>query len=468
MQSGATWTQQEELTASDGAADDFFGASVAVSGSTAVVGVQGHQVGGNADQGAAYVFVQSGTTWTQQQELTASDGAADDRFGYSVAVSGSTAVVGAFHHDVGSDAIQGATYVFAPACYIGGVPYGTGAVNPANACQVCAPATSTTTWSTAPATTPCLAPTGPCDNGAFCAGSSPTCLADTFKPSTTTCLAASGPCDDGATCTGSSAACPTDPLEPDGTSCGSGQVCAGGACAADCFIGGLLYPAGTVDPADACQVCTPASATAAWSSAADGTTCTDGNACTLGDTCQAGSCASGTPVTCTAMDECHAVGTCDPTSGTCSNPALPDGAVCSLGTCQAGACTPAPDAGSDAGADAGSDAGSGAGTGGSVSSSSSGTGGAATASSGSGAGMPTGGGGCGCRMAGGEPGSPVPWPLGALGGLGLLVAARRRTRRRQRLEGSRAPFARSVRGAPEQALTARPGHVRADRRVLRW
>jgi hypothetical protein len=49
----------------------------------------------NSYTGAAYVFVGSGTTWTQQAKLTASDGAANDYFGTSVAIYGSTAVVGA-------------------------------------------------------------------------------------------------------------------------------------------------------------------------------------------------------------------------------------------------------------------------------------------------------------------------------------------------------------------------------------
>ena len=102
MQSGATWTQQAELTASDGAADDYFGYSVAVSGGTAVVGAFGHNVGSNP-AGAAYVFVQSGTTWTQQAELTSSDGAASDDLGYAVSVSGGTALVGAPLHQVGSN-----------------------------------------------------------------------------------------------------------------------------------------------------------------------------------------------------------------------------------------------------------------------------------------------------------------------------------------------------------------------------
>src|SRR5262249_33267218 len=77
----------------------------------------------------------------------------------------------------------------------------------------------------------------------------------------------------------------------------------------------------------------------------DGTACTDGNACTQTDTCQAGACVGGNPVVCAASDQCHAVGTCDPSTGACSNPAKPDGAACNDGnactptdTCQAGAC----------------------------------------------------------------------------------------------------------------------------------
>jgi nucleoside-specific outer membrane channel protein Tsx len=111
--SGGTWSQQAELTSSDGAANDEFGNSVAVSGNTAVVGAPGHMIGSNGYQGAAYVFVQSGTTWSQQAELTSSDGAANDGFGDSVAVSGSTAVVGAPDHGIGLNVDQGAAYVFA-------------------------------------------------------------------------------------------------------------------------------------------------------------------------------------------------------------------------------------------------------------------------------------------------------------------------------------------------------------------
>ena len=105
-----TWTQQQELTAADGASDDVFGYSVAVSGNTVVIGA----IGNNFSQGAAYVFTCSGTpcTWTQQQELTAADGASGEVFGIRVAVSGETAIIGAPGKTVGNNYLQGAAYVF--------------------------------------------------------------------------------------------------------------------------------------------------------------------------------------------------------------------------------------------------------------------------------------------------------------------------------------------------------------------
>jgi hypothetical protein len=103
---------QQKLTAADAAARDVFGSAVAISGDTVVVGALDDDVGDNTDQGSAYVFVRSGTTWTQQAKLTAADGAAWDGFGNSVAVSGDTAVVGACVDDVGANAYQGSAYVF--------------------------------------------------------------------------------------------------------------------------------------------------------------------------------------------------------------------------------------------------------------------------------------------------------------------------------------------------------------------
>ena len=101
---GTTWSQTAELTASDGASGDFFGYSVSISGDTLVVGAYNHDNG----TGAAYVFTLTGTTWNQTAELTASDGVSNDEFGNSVSISGDTLVVGAPYHDNGT----GAAYVF--------------------------------------------------------------------------------------------------------------------------------------------------------------------------------------------------------------------------------------------------------------------------------------------------------------------------------------------------------------------
>ena len=110
--SGTNWTQQAQLNGTNGAANDRFGGSVGISGDTAVVGAFRSTVGANANQGSAYVFTRSGTNWTQQQQLTALDGAANDQFGYSVAVSGETIIVGASLDDVGANADQGSAYIF--------------------------------------------------------------------------------------------------------------------------------------------------------------------------------------------------------------------------------------------------------------------------------------------------------------------------------------------------------------------
>lgn len=82
---------RRELSASNRAPGDDFGWSLALYGSTAVVGAPFK----NSDTGVAYVFVRSRGKWSEQAKLTTSDAAAGDQFGWSVALSGSTAVVGA-------------------------------------------------------------------------------------------------------------------------------------------------------------------------------------------------------------------------------------------------------------------------------------------------------------------------------------------------------------------------------------
>ena len=111
VRNGATWIQQQKLAADDGASQDGFGTSVGISGETAIVGAPRNDVGANVDQGSAYTFVRNGTTWTQQQKLTAADGAANDTFGTSVAISGETVFVGVERAHP-SAANQGAAYIF--------------------------------------------------------------------------------------------------------------------------------------------------------------------------------------------------------------------------------------------------------------------------------------------------------------------------------------------------------------------
>ena len=104
------WTEQAKLTASDGEEEDAFGFSVALSGDLALIGAA--RAAGKVDNsGAAYVFARQGGTWTQQAKLTAIDGEEEDRFGISVAFSGDLALIGA-HLDDNQAQNAGAAYVF--------------------------------------------------------------------------------------------------------------------------------------------------------------------------------------------------------------------------------------------------------------------------------------------------------------------------------------------------------------------
>ena len=111
-QSGV-WSQVAKLTAFNGGGGDEFGNSVAVDGDTVVVGAHNDDDNGS-NSGAAYVFAKPGTGWattTETAKLTAFDGAADDQFGYSVAVEGDTVVVSAYGDDDDGQG-SGSAYVF--------------------------------------------------------------------------------------------------------------------------------------------------------------------------------------------------------------------------------------------------------------------------------------------------------------------------------------------------------------------
>jgi esterase/lipase superfamily enzyme len=105
---GVVGTQLAKLTAADAAASDEFGRSVAISGNTAIVGAYRDDDAGT-DSGSAYLF--DVATGAQLAKLTDADAAGVDFFGASVAISDNTAIVGArFDDDVGSD--SGSAYLF--------------------------------------------------------------------------------------------------------------------------------------------------------------------------------------------------------------------------------------------------------------------------------------------------------------------------------------------------------------------
>ena len=116
--SGTTWSQQAYLKASNTGASDLFGDSVSLSGDTLAVGARFEDSsatgvnGGQSDNsarngGAVYVFTRSGTTWSQQAYLKASNTDADDSFGRSVSLSGDTLAVGVYGEDSSATGVNG-------------------------------------------------------------------------------------------------------------------------------------------------------------------------------------------------------------------------------------------------------------------------------------------------------------------------------------------------------------------------
>ncbi len=110
--SGTAWSLQQRLFASTPGHLAAFGRAVAIAGEALVVGANLEDIGGQADQGAAYVFTRSGTVWSEQAKLIAADGGEGDLFGDKVAMSGNKAVVGAWRADINAQSNQGGAYVF--------------------------------------------------------------------------------------------------------------------------------------------------------------------------------------------------------------------------------------------------------------------------------------------------------------------------------------------------------------------
>ena len=106
----ADWDNEQKLTASDGASYDHFAYLVSLDGDYAVIGAYWDDDNGY-NSGSAYIFHKSGTIWTEQAKLTASDGAINDFFGISVSINGDYALIGAYHDD-DDGAESGSAYIY--------------------------------------------------------------------------------------------------------------------------------------------------------------------------------------------------------------------------------------------------------------------------------------------------------------------------------------------------------------------
>src|SRR5437667_426854 len=195
-----------------------------------------------------------------------------------------------------------------------------------------------------------------CDDGNACTTDSCDAGVCHNSPITLVCTA-SDQCHTAGTCDPATGAC-TNPAQADGTPCTDGNVCTHtDACVAGACVGTNPVVCTASDQCHTAGTCDPATGTCSNPAKADGTPCTDGNDCKQTDACAAGACVGTNPVVCTASDQCHTAGTCDPATGTCSNPPIAgckfcstatdcdDQNACTYDTCVSGVCSNAPIAG---------------------------------------------------------------------------------------------------------------------------
>lgn len=111
-----------------------------------------------------------------------------------------------------------------------------------------------------------------------------------------------------------------------GNSCTDGDACTWGE---KCSAAGVCQGGTAVScTSDQCNFRACNGTSACTVSPLTGNSCADGNACTQTDKCQAGACVGSNPVSCTPSDQCHVAGSCDPSTGVCSNPAKAPGSTC--------------------------------------------------------------------------------------------------------------------------------------------
>jgi cysteine-rich repeat protein len=183
----------------------------------------------------------------------------------------------------------------------------------------------------------------PCDDGAFCTVND-ACQGGACQGAPRDCSAAGDQCNAGV-CDEMIDACVPQPVT-NGTGCNDGNACTQtDACTAGACVGASPLVCTALDQCHAAGTCNPGTGLCSNPVKANGTGCDDGNACTQSDACTAGACVGANPVVCTALDQCHVAGTCNPGTGLCSNPAMADGTGCDDGNactqtdaCVAGIC----------------------------------------------------------------------------------------------------------------------------------
>ncbi|MCA9536252.1 MAG: hypothetical protein KC593_21350 [Myxococcales bacterium] len=356
---GVAWNTESVVTLAGAVMGDEFGATLALSNDTLMVGAPGRENAGRTDVGVVVPYHRQAGAWTPNAVLAApgvDDSDADD-FGRAVAAHGHTVIVGAPLSDVdASDA--GAAYVFSvlrglgEACdtsdqcsstvCVDGVCCGSscGGGN-ANDCMACSVAAGGTTDGTCTGLSAAAAPT------VVCRAATP-----------------GNACDVAETCAVGNMACPANASAPDGTSCGGApsgvcdaqNQCMAGSCVARYASSGTVCRS-SVGPCDAAETCTGSSASCPADnlSALNGTPCggAPSGLCDAQDLCMANTCvarwvAMGTPCR-PASGECDVAETCTGSSASCPPDDVnakngvgcggdPSGPCDAQDTCMAGSC----------------------------------------------------------------------------------------------------------------------------------
>lgn len=254
---GGVWSQQQKLVASQPAAGSLFGYGIALKADTALIGAVNDPEAGQLNRGSVYLFGRVGGIWAQQQRFAANDSLAEDRFGCSIALSATTALIGARQATIGVNANQGAAYVFnlgeangvacnanaqcATGFCVDGVccdsACGDGLATDCQACGVAAGAAVNGVCGPLTANTECRAAAGACDLGETCDGVNRACPDDAKAPQGTECEPASAECELPAVCDGALAECPAKTNKPNGSMCTEG-TCVEGMCVIGMGVGG--------------------------------------------------------------------------------------------------------------------------------------------------------------------------------------------------------------------------------------